>query len=328
MPVWLILLLAALLLGGGSLAGGWLLFHRGFAPGRDPMATELSNLLRLQNGPLAPRAEFVRQGREWLDAQPCRHLYFTNREGLRLHARYFTATAQPTGRVLLMAHGYHSCGSFDFGCGCPFYLGLGYDLCVVDQRAHGESQGDQVCFGVRESGDMVEWCRFLLAQDPCRPIVLAGISMGATSMLLAAGREDLPGQVLGVIADCGFISCEEQFRDVLRQLHLPRFPILNWAELICRARLGFGFRENSTLDAVARMKIPVIFFHGEADDFVPPRNSIENYQACRAPVKQLVLTPGAGHGQSFLADEQGCRAQLSAFLGALSTNTQTTEDHS
>ena len=301
-------------------AGGWLMYRRAFSPERDASRAERKNLQELVGGPLRGRAEFVRQGRLWVEAQPARELYMTNREGLRLHARYISCAAyaaRPTGRVLLMAHGYHSCAAFDFGCGCPFYLSLGYDLCLVDQRAHGQSQGQRVCFGVRESADMVDWCRFLLDQEPQRPIVLAGISMGATSMLLAAGRPDLPPGVLGVIADCGFTDCREQFRDVLAQMHLPRFPLMNWAEFFCRRELGFGFSDHSTLDAVARMPIPVIFFHGLDDKFVPPRNSQQNYAACQAPHKRLVLVPGAGHGQSFLADEPGCRAALTEFLAAL-----------
>jgi len=113
--------------------------------------------------------------------------------------------------------------------------------------------------------------------------VLGGISMGATSVLMAAGDPELPSNVRGVVADCGFTDCGGEFAHVLRQMYrLPARPIMALTEPLCRKRLGFGFRDHSTERAVSRMSLPVLFFHGAMDALVPAYNSRRAFAACPA----------------------------------------------
>ena len=134
-------------------------------------------------------------------------------------------------------------------------------------------------------------------------LILTGISMGAATVLMAAGH-DLPEQVVGILADCGFTSAEDIIRKCTRQLKLPDRLLYPFIRLSGMLFGGFDPNRADAKKAMANCKKPVIFFHGEADDFVPCRMSRENFAACTAP-KKLVTTPDAGHGLCYLVDKEG-----------------------
>ena len=139
--------------------------------------------------------------------------------------------------------------------------------------------------------------------------------MGAATVLLSLGT-DLPGNVKGVVADCGFTSPWEIVRHVAkRDFHLPAFPLLHLLDLVCRGIAGFSLKEVDTRKALAGSRLPVLFLHGAADDFVPVSMSEENYRACQGE-KSLYLVPGAGHAQSYATDTPGCQERIGAFLRA------------
>ena len=88
---------------------------------------------------------------------------------------------------------------------------------------------------------------------------------------------------------------------------------MNIADRLCKRKIGFSFDEFSTTEAVKKITVPVLFVHGEADNFVSPRNTLENYAACTAP-KQLITVPGAGHGVSYLVDRERCNREIKALF--------------
>lgn len=276
---------------------------------------------QLEHGPLAPWREDILRGHRWLAGQPGEDVYLQSFDGLRLHARYLTQPGSARG-VILLAHGFQSSGEWDFGCILEPYFQMGFDLLLIDQRAHLQSQGRYLTMGVRESRDVADWCRWLAARrGPRFPIVLDGISMGATSVLLAAGSE-LPESVVGVIADCPFTSPRGIFRSVMAQLHLPRF-LLWGAGLCCRVMAGFSIDGGSTTEALSRCTLPLLMAHGEADDFVPCAMGKASFEAAASADKQLILVPGAGHGMSYLVDRPRVHAALTGFLDRLCPPTDT-----
>ncbi len=256
--------------------------------------------------------EPILREREWLAKQDREQVFIQSYDGLSLHGQYLT---QKNSRgTLLLCHGFQSSGEGDFSCILKDYYELGFDLLIIDQRAHLQSQGKYLTMGVKERYDVRAWCLWLLQRrGEKHKVVLDGISMGAASVLMASGL-DLPLNVVGVLADCGFTTPREIFTHVMQTgVRLPTW-ILWGADLCCRVMAGFSIDGASTVDAVRRSDLPLLMLHGEGDDFVPCWMSRKTFAAAAAPDKQLLTVPGAGHGLSFLVDRERVWAALVTFL--------------
>lgn len=243
-------------------------------------------------------------------ALPSRSCCITSHDGLKLQGKYYECT--PDAPLELMFHGYRGCAERDLCGGVQRAFSLGHSVLIVDQRTASHSEGKVISFGVNESKDCLKWVDFASKEFPGKPIILTGISMGATTVLLAAGQE-LPENVVAVLADCGYTTAEEIIKLVIRQMKLP--PNLAYPFVKLGAKV-FGHFDLDAANATAALKcckVPVIFAHGEADDFVPCYMSKINYDACPTH-KKLVIIPGAGHGLCYPVDPEGYVSQLKEFF--------------
>lgn len=236
----------------------------------------------------------------------------TSFDGLKLCGKYYAC--KPGAVTEIMFHGYRGSAERDLCGGVQRAFALGRNVLIVDQRTSGSSDGHVITFGIKESRDCLDWVDFAVRRfGPDVRIILTGISMGATTVLMAAGHE-LPKQVIGVLADCGFTSAKAIIHKVIRQLHLPPALLYPLVKLAARLWGGFDPEADSALAAMKRCTVPVIFIHGEADDFVPCSMSRENYETCITR-KQLVTVPGAGHGLAYPVDPDRYLQVLGEFFG-------------
>lgn len=178
----------------------------------------------------------------------------------------------------------------------------------------GNSEGKYITLGVKERYDCLSWCEYVENNFPqIDEIILSGISMGATTILLATGLK-LPSKVKGLIADCGFTSTKDIISQVLSAKYSfcaeMLLPIIN---ILCLSFARFNIYDCSAVDVLKQNKLPVLFIHGVSDDFVPSRMSIQNYEACRGP-KKLLLIECATHGLSYLADKVKIQKEIKDFL--------------
>lgn len=253
--------------------------------------------------------------KEALLAREHEQVSITARDGITLRADYFPCDV-PSRKFVLAFHGYTSKGISDFAAISRYYLSEGYNCLVPDLRAHGESDGDYVGFGILERFDCMGWIHYLTERfGKDIQIVLQGDSLGATTILMATGFPEVPDAVKCVVADCAFTSPYDVFAHILRRdYHLPPFPVMPIANAICEKRAGYGFRDYSTLQALRFNTRPVLFIHGSKDNFVPTRMSYENFNVCEAP-KELVIIENAGHAASYYENPTLYEEKLSAFLG-------------
>ena len=243
---------------------------------------------------------------------PQEHFEITSFDGLKLHATYYEFA--PGAPMELMFHGYRGNAERDLPGGVQRCFACGRSALVVDQRCAGRSEGSTITFGIHERRDCLAWVDFAVKHfGPDVKIILTGISMGAATVLMAAG-EELPENVVGILADCGFSSPKAIIQKVIAQMGLP--PKLSWPFVKWGAKIfgKFDLEETSPMEAMDRCRLPVIFFHGEQDGYVPCSMSRELYDAC--PTRKYLLTvPGADHGLSYpLAKEAYLRA-LGDFFG-------------
>jgi pimeloyl-ACP methyl ester carboxylesterase len=247
-------------------------------------------------------------------AMPHEDMAIQSADGLTLRGKYYECI--PGGPIELMFHGYRGNADRDLCGGVQRCFALQRNTLIVDQRACGTSDGNIITFGIKESDDCHRWIAYLIQRfGPDVKIIITGISMGASTVMLAAGRE-LPEQVVGVLADCGFTSAKDIIQEVIRQMKLPPKLAYPFVKLGAKLFGHFDLDKDSSLEAMKRCKVPVMFIHGEDDDFVPCEMSRRNYAACAAQ-KKLWTVPGAGHGLSILVDKPGYMRELREFFDPL-----------
>lgn len=231
-------------------------------------------------------------------AMPHDEITIQSFDGLTLCGKYYEFA--PGAPIELMFHGYRGNAESDLCGGVQRCFSLGHSAFIVDQRACGKSGGNVISFGVNESKDCQSWLE-LMAEEfgPDARIILTGISMGASTVLMAGGSP-LPKTVVGILADCGFTSAKDIIQVVIGNMKLPPKLAYPFVKLGSRLFGGFDLEERPAIEAVKHCTVPVIFFHGEDDDFVPCSMSRENYEACASSKKRLVTVPGAGHGLCYV----------------------------
>lgn len=238
---------------------------------------------------------------ERLAAQECEIVEIESYDATRLvgHLR----RCEDPKRIILAMHGWRSSWTHDFGGMADFWYDNGCTVLFAEQRAQNASGGDYMGFGILERYDCLEWIRWInenLGTDI--PVYLTGISMGASTVLMATGLS-LPENVKGVIADCGFTYPAAIWKTVLeKMIHMPYEWFSGRVDKAYKRSVG-GESTYSCEDALATCKIPVLFIHGTADTFVPIEMTYANYLAC-ASKKKLLVVPGAEHGLSYYADRQ------------------------
>ena len=228
---------------------------------------------------------------------PCEWVSITSFDGLTLWGRYYEyAKGAP---IELLFHGYRGTSDRDLCGGVQRCFALGRSVLLIDQRGSGRSEGHVISFGINEHKDCLRWIDFAIEKfGKDVTIMLGGISMGASTVLMAAGKE-LPKNVVCVLGDCGFSSPKAIIQKVVRQMHLPPFLVYPFIKLGAKLFGKFDLEETSPLKAMETCKLPVLLIHGEADDFVPCEMSCQMYEVCPT-IKKLVVMEGAGHGACYL----------------------------
>ena len=241
-------------------------------------------------------AQFKEPGEQLRNA-PHERVEIKSRDGLKLVGHWFES--EDPKRVILAAHGWKASWYRDFGYSYPFLKSENCSVLYIEQRAQGESEGSYMGFGLLERFDVLDWLGWI--EERCGteiPVYLAGISMGATTVLMASG-EELPPNVRGIIADCGFTSPTAIWKHVARDgMHLPFLITDLFSRSMFRRATGMSPASYSTVDAMRVNKVPVLFIHGQEDSFVPVSMTKENYNACVGP-KEIMIVPGAIHGLSY-----------------------------
>ncbi len=260
--------------------------------------------------PYTPESGRMYQLIREMEQLPYETVTILSRDGLKLRGRYYHV--RDGAPLQIQMHGYRGHPLRDFCGGNKLAREAGLNTLVVEQRAHVGSEGHVISFGIRERWDCLDWALYAAERWPGVPISLAGISMGAATVLMASDLP-LPEEVKGIVADCGFSSPRAIIKSVC--WGLPRyFRVLYPFTSLSAGLFGhFDPDSGSAVGAVSNTRLPILLLHGEADDFVPCSMSREIAEACAGPVR-LETFPGAGHGGSYLSDPERYRSLVLDFL--------------
>lgn len=280
-------------------------------------------LIQMIEGGLAGNAEMPdsyrqrqKEREQWLESQHMEQIHLKNARGYRLRAQYLPTKLQRKGMVLA-CHGARSSGIGEFSFISQFLNEQGYDLFLVDHRSCGESEGSYMGYGLYESKDTMLWLEYINNRfGTGLPLFLYGVSMGGATVLMMS-KLALPANVKGIVADCSYTSAWNEFRYQLKtSFHLPPFPFLYLVDFMSVVMAGYSFRKASPLEAVKHSKVPILFFHGAKDDYVPCFMVHDLYEACTSK-KDLLIIPDAVHAKSYQTHPERYGPKMLHFFDSL-----------
>lgn len=253
----------------------------------------------------------VRELMEQLKEITAEDVFINSFDGLKLHGRYYHV--KDGAPLDIQFHGYNGNAMRDFCGGNKISRESSHNSLLIDQRAHGMSQGKTISFGINERKDCLSWVRYAVERfGEDTEIVLSGVSMGAATVLMASDLE-LPKNVKAIVADCGYSSPKAIINKVMRDSGLPDKLMYPFVWLGAMVFGKFNLTESSAVSAVSESDVPILIIHGGADDFVPCYMAEEIYKACRSE-KKLLIVPGAGHGMSYLVDKDLYEKTVKDFI--------------
>ena len=239
----------------------------------------------------------------------------TDEEGYKLHAVYAPAKDPENAQgTAVIVHGYTDNHLVFMYLVRMYRDEFNYNVMVPDLQFFGYSEGRAAQMGWLDRLDVEEWS--LMAHDIFKNdfIVVHGVSMGGATVMMMSG-DPLPAYIRAFVEDCGYSSAWDQFAHNLKDsYHLPTFPILNSASIITRRRYGWGFKEASSVEQLAKGNRPMLFIHGTADDFVPVDHVFKNYEAKKQGYKELYLVQDAVHANSYAKDPENYAWRVKYFL--------------
>lgn len=297
-----IILVIVLILGIGLIAAGNYFYSYAVVPAEKDFLAEGSD---------KKSAELI-AAEDWFNNKNNRTDWqLTSTDGLKLSAYYLPAEKEQH-KTVIIAHGYMGQAS-DMPQYAKIYHDLGYNVLMPDARGHGRSEGDYIGFGWPERKDYLQWINRIVKQDPQSEIVLHGVSMGAATVMMTSG-EKLPDNVKAFVEDCGYSSANGELSYQLKQMfNLPAFPLIPVTSLVTKVRAGYFFGEADTIKQLNKNKRPMLFIHGDKDDFVPYSMLDEVYNATKGP-KEKYVVHGAKHAEALSSDPAMYQQKVTAFL--------------
>ncbi len=255
--------------------------------------------------------ELIGERKAYMMAQPHEDVYVTSFDGLKLHGTYFPGKEPKT---VICFHGYTSEGLKDYIGLSDYYMKNGFGMLLVDERAHGKSEGEYIGFGCLDRWDARTWIDWVIEHTSKEEqILLHGISMGGATVLMTSSLK-LPSQVRGVVSDCGFTSPKEVFSHVLNSMyHLPAFPLIQISDFVNKRKAGYGLDECNAAREVRNAQVPILLIHGDGDHFVPCRMCEEIYRNCAPGTKKLIVK-GASHAECYYKDMEAYENALDDFI--------------
>ena len=237
--------------------------------------------------------------------------YINSFDNLKLHS-YEIKNKVETNKWAIVVHGYTSEGEAVSSKAKHFY-DMGYNVLVPDLRSHGKSEGDYIGMGWDDRLDIIDWINTIIEDNSNAEIILHGTSMGAATVLSTSG-ENLPSNVKAIIADCGYTSVWDEFTYQLKALfNLPSFPVMNLSNMVTIVKAGYSLKEASPIKQVAKSKTPILYIHGDKDDFVPYYMMDELYNATSSQKSKLTIK-NAGHGKADLVNPNLYWSTITNFL--------------
>lgn len=295
------------------LIASFLIFKSAFGKVKSIKKIEENFYKNLEKNSNKKYAQKIKSGKEKILGLDYEEIGIMSYDELALTGKLYVADGAGDKTVLL-CHGYKSCGEFDFSQVFFEYRKRGFNILMIDQRAHAKS-GGYCSLGINESFDVLSWCRWLEMRfgTGC-PITLHGVSMGAFSVLAASANSNLPKNVIRVVAESAYDSALTVFTtSAVRTLGFLGKIFVAPVNMMCRLFAGFDMRDLSLVRLAPRVKIPVMLVTSQNDSLTKAAEQKEIAAAIKSELR-IIEVKNAPHGMASVWNENDCVAKIMSFV--------------
>jgi alpha-beta hydrolase superfamily lysophospholipase len=207
-----------------------------------------------------------------------------------------------------MFHGHGECRSVLLPEAHEF-LKMGYNVFMLDFRAHGNSEGEQCLVGMKETADVKAAYDYVKQQGE-KQVILYGNSMGAATILKTVHDLDIHPDKL--ILEKPFATMMDATKGKLRLMHLPEAlgtPVMFWGGVL---NGEWAFNYKPYLDA-EHVSCPVLLQWGRKDLRVSEHETNEIFQNLKGQ-KKLVVYETAAHESLYNVEPAKWLSETGSFL--------------
>jgi alpha-beta hydrolase superfamily lysophospholipase len=268
---------------------------------------------RTDKGDTPDQTAMYQAGKIWSEENAsCKEEVCITNDGLNLYGEYYDFGYE---KAVIIVPGRSDSLTYSYYFAEP-YKKSGYNVLVIDMRAHGKSDGKYNYLGFREYKDLIAWMEFLRDEHQVKSVVFHALCVGAQSVLKAITAEECPKIVEAFVVEGMYTTFYETFKNHTIYLGHKPFPVVPlmevWMRLFTHNTIFYG-----PICIIDQMKVPMLMLHGKEDIFSLPKKAEELYEACSSPVKELVWFDKGVHSQLRLSNTEEYDKAIELFLRRL-----------
>ncbi len=263
----------------------------------------------------ADQVRMFEEGVAWAESQGDRRLPIEIvHDGLNLKGEFIDFGAKKCA-VILQGRTESLLYSYYFA---KPYAELGYDILVVDLRAHGLSDGKYQTGGLKEAGDIVAWIDYVRERFHVESFLFHGICIGAATSVYAARLLEERGYppVEKVVCDGLYATYFKMFERNFASFKKKAFPMLHLTFLLARIYAKADFFANRPIEAVGKLQCPILLIYSAEDVFCPREDGESIYREATNPKSRLLFLPKGRHSHVRSLNTEAYDGAIKEFVPA------------
>lgn len=235
-------------------------------------------------------------------------IVFTMRDGYEINGDYNLIKGSNKFCILLHGHGTSREGALRYSL---LFYELGFSTIIYDERSHGDNVHKDVTMGFVEAKDLSE----IISQVYNKfghdiELGLQGVSMGASTVLLSTQYTQ---DVKFIVSDCAFATLEDAVDLILKHLHLSKKIFIPLVNMNLKAFYHFSFKDSNPLSIIDKNTVPILYIHGNKDNFIDVKSIQKLYDKTKA-FKKMLIVDGAGHASSITVNRELYKKTVKEFI--------------